>query len=147
MPDLVIPPGTGKGKGDAKNGQKSTGRGKGDAKKGQPSGAKGGAGNGKGAPPPPRYDPNATGEDAIKIEGKRLCYPFVHGQCKKGDACPDYHGKPTKAMTEKRKVDEAKIKAAKAAAAATAGGAAPKAKAKGAAKRAKSAGAAPAATE
>jgi len=144
MPDLQIPPGTGKGKGDAKKGT-PPGKGKGDTKKGSPPGAKG-AGGGKGAPQPPKFDPNAIGEDAIKIEGKRLCYPFVHGQCKKGDACPDWRGKPTTAMTEKRKIDEAKIKAAKAAAAATAGGAAPKAKPIPK-KRAKSTGAAPAVTE
>ena len=54
-------------------------------------------------------------DDAVKDEqGRPLCYNFIHKRCT--EPCPDnrYHGPETKAMHDKRLIDEAKIAAAKA---------------------------------
>ena len=81
--------------------------------KGKGKGKDGGRGNRQNDSnkPPAAAAAEKLPADAIKdAKGRFLCYAYVHGKCT--DPCPKnrYHGPETKAMREKRIIDEKKMK-------------------------------------
>ena len=76
----------------------------------------------------PKLDANGKLPESaiVDAEGRQLCYSYVHGKCQDSD-CRRYHGPETKAMKEKRLVDEKRMADKRAAAAEAAAAAATKA--------------------
>ena len=109
-----------RGKGsDGKGGKGKNGKGdkggkgaaSGGADKGDGKGGKGGKkpkGNGQEPPPPPPGKSKLPDDALVDEQGRQLCYAYVHKKCNDAN-CKRYHGPETKAMRKKRLEDEKRM--------------------------------------